>query len=164
MTPYTVLPHPAQIRTGFRQSGGTVCHRIWFRAPIPYSHTVLPYRTPSRTPIPYSQPYSHDILSFGYLLYHLYLVCVVLIRSTNFVARTGFEPVWRINSTALKAAPIDQTTVPCYVLLETCGYYLYRTIPHLKMCRNWNRTSIQGLKVLLVSCCMFPKGLLDSVD
>ena len=164
MTPYTVLPHPAQIRTGFRQSGGTVCHRIWFRAPIPYSHTVLPYRTP----IPYSHavlPYRTPMTSYlGYLLYRLYLVCVVLIRSTNFVARTGFEPVRRINSTALKAAPIDQTTAPCYVLLETCGYYLYRTIPHLKMCRNWSRTSIQGLKVLLSGCCRFPKGLLDSVD
>ena len=81
----------------FRQSGGTVCHRIC---------SVLPYRTPMTSYL-------------GYLLYRLYLVCVVLIRSTNFVARTGFEPVRRINSTALKAVPIDQTTAPCYVLLDS---------------------------------------------
>ena len=63
----------------------------------------------------------------------------------------------------LKSDPFDQTRSIMLCFAGNCGYYLYRTFPHLKMCRNWSRTSIQGLKVLFCGCCRFPRGLLDSV-
>lgn len=59
-------------------------------------------------------------LIYGYLLNRLYLVCVVLIRPTNFVAWVGFEPTrGNYAQRILSPSPSTWLGASCYVLLET---------------------------------------------
>ena len=160
--------NPAQIRTGFRQSGSTdytqdFCCQHFKQTCFDLLHTRAYTLGRVRT----CEALWRKILSLNVISE---LLCVdkwrIRAPMTSYLwlpfkspisCLCGFDKAHQLRSMSgirthaghyahriLSPAPSTRLGASCFVFMLETGGFTYRTIPYSKICRNWSRTSIQG--------------------